>query len=65
MTKEELQKNAIDTVYKGYRGKNIIVVSHPDFGVCRCVAPNEDAALLAATRFWNKDCNFMKGSRQR
>lgn len=41
MTKEKLQKNAIDVVWEDYKGENIIIVSHPDLGVCRCVAPNE------------------------
>lgn len=41
------------TAFPNYKGEKRYTVKHPDHGETTVTAPNEDAAIVAAARYWN------------
>lgn len=47
-----MQSDRYQGRFPGYTGKKLFEVEHPVFGRCTVAAPDENAALLPAARYW-------------
>nr|DAP13090.1 MAG TPA: hypothetical protein [Caudoviricetes sp.]DAW64064.1 MAG TPA: hypothetical protein [Caudoviricetes sp.] len=47
-----MQSDRYQGRFPGYTGRKLFEVEHPVFGRCTVAAPDENAALLPAARYW-------------
>ena len=59
---KKLNDKQIDYAFEDYSGTKRYIVAHPDYrNSCTVAAPDENSAIVAASRFWGKkwtDYNF-------
>ena len=56
MTKADQKAKAVVAAWPDYSGKRVFLVRHPDYasGGIRVLAPDEDAAMVTAARYWER-----------